>query len=228
MRTRTALVALLSIGCLQTASAGTITKYNRATFQSAVSSTGLSGQNFDALPLGTITTVNGVTYMPSMGAALVTGSYLTTSGSNGLGSTSTGFFLPSESLTLSFASAVTAFAIDINTFAPVVGAYQVTLNDGAGSVVSSLFDVFPGTSTGQFIGFIDSTSFSTVVLTALSGYSYTVDTLAYGAASSVITAAVPEASSWALMGSGLALLLVGAKGRGTRRSRPAARLSPAA
>ena len=62
MRFATALLALTSAGCSQIAMASTITEFNRASFQTALSSAMLSGQNFDSLPLGTIVTVNGVTY----------------------------------------------------------------------------------------------------------------------------------------------------------------------
>jgi hypothetical protein len=197
---------ILTAVFVQAASAGTVTSYDRNAFQAAVASATLSGQNFDSLPLGTITTVDGVTYTPSDGTALVTSSYLTTTGSHGLGSTSAGYFLPSETLTLTFAAPITAFAIDINTFATANGSYQAAINDGSDSIVPSLYDVFPNESTGQFLGFVDTTSFNTVVISSLGGFSYTVDTLAYGSAASVIAQAVPEPSTWALFALGLSMM----------------------
>jgi hypothetical protein len=199
MRKSIALFAILGAAGLQAATAATITTYDRTTFHSALSSATLSGQDFDSLPLGTITTVNGVTYTPSAGTALVTSTYLTTTAPNGLGSTSVGFFLPSETLTIKFNAPISAFALDINTFATAADSYSVTVNDGSGSVIPSLFDVFPNQSTGEFFGFTDSASFDTVVLSSVGGFSYTVDSLIYGAASAVVTAAVPEPETYALM-----------------------------
>src|SRR5579864_5722055 len=128
MRIITAVLAVTSAGCLQMATAATITDFNRVTFQTALSGATLSGQNFDSLPLGNITTVNGVTYTPSSGTAVVTNHFLTTTAPNGLGSTSFGFFGPTETLTLTFSSAITAFALDINTFATRSGDYHATVN----------------------------------------------------------------------------------------------------
>ena len=199
---------LISAGCLQMATAATITQYNRATFQTALAAATLSGQNFDSLPLGNITTVNGVTYTPSLGTALVTSTYLTTTGANGLGSTSVGFFQTNETLTITFGSAITAFALDINTFAPNSGDYHAVVNDGSGSVIPSIFDVFPNTSTGQFLGFTDSSPFTSIVISALldshtqTTYPYTVDTLVYGDAAAV--SGVPEPSTLTMLGMGMA------------------------
>lgn len=203
MLAKLALLAL-AVNCSFVASAVTITSYNRAAFQTALSSGTISGQNFDSLVAGaTISTLNGVTYGASLGSPLVTNSYLTTTFPNGLGSTSVGFFQIAEVATFTFASSITAFGIDVNTFAPTAGDYTAILN--IGSVIGSKFDVFPGAATGQFIGFISDTPFSSVSIRALvdpttfTGYSYTLDTLVYGNASSVITAASPEPSTFALL-----------------------------
>ena len=66
-----------------------------------------------------------------------------------------------------FASPITAFALDINTFATNSGDYQAAVNDGANSVIPSVFDVFPNTETGEFIGFTDSSSFTQVVISGV-------------------------------------------------------------
>jgi hypothetical protein len=191
------------------------------------------GENFDSLS-GVIGELNGVTYTPSLGQALITSMYLTTSGENGLGSTSTGFFEPTESLTLGFSSPINSFGLDINTFANKSGHYQAALNDGSNSVVRSTFDPFPNHPTGEYIGFTDKSSFNKVVIGGVadpgtgnghctdSGLcSFTVDSLRFGAdpppppalATSPFFAppvAVPEASTFAMLGLGVcAVGLVG-------------------
>jgi hypothetical protein len=226
MRIAPLLLALASAGCSQIAAASTITEFSRTAFQAALSSAMLSSQDFDSLPVGTIVTVNGVTYTPSLGAAFVTGSFLTSTPPNGLGSDSIGlgFLGADETLTIVFSSPVTAFALDINTFASNSGDYSATVNDGSNSVVPSLLDVFPNTETGQFIGFTDSSPFTSVVISpvsdpgtgngncgALPTCSYTVDTLVYGDAAAL----VPEPSVWAMMLTGFAGL--GAVALGRRR-----------
>jgi hypothetical protein len=213
MRAVIVLLALASAGCSQIAMASTITEFSRTAFQAALSSATLSGQNFDSLLTGTIITVDGVTYAPSGGTALVTNAFLTTTPPNGLGSTSVGFFENDETLTITFSSAITAFALDINTFATNSGDYEATVNDGFNSVVPSLLDVFPNQETGEFIGFTDSSPFTSVVISPVSDpgtgggkcgafptCTYTVDTLVYGDAAAL----VPEPSVWAMMLAGFA------------------------
>src|SRR4029077_4014946 len=103
------LVAAMSVTC---STGAVITGYTRATFQAALGGGTVFGQNFDSLANGAIlTTLNGVTYSASLGSPIVTNVFLTTTSPNGLGSTSTGFFLPAESATFSFATAISAFAI---------------------------------------------------------------------------------------------------------------------
>ncbi|AMV39969.1 PEP-CTERM sorting domain-containing protein [Planctomyces sp. SH-PL62] len=200
---RTAVCCVVCVGLwTSAASSATITTYNRAAFQTALSGGTLSGQDFDSLAAGTVLgTLDGVTYGASGGNPIVTDSYLTSTTPNGLGSTSVGYFLSSESATFTFATAITAFAIDINTFAAFEGAYTATLN--LGDVVSSRFDVFPNTSTGQFLGFTSDVAFTSVTISAVADpgsgatYAYTLDSLVYGEAAAV---AVPEPSSLVLCG----------------------------
>lgn len=167
MRILRILLSFSVTACLQLAVASTIVEYDRATFQTALSGATLSGQNFDSLPLGTITTVDGVTFTPSLGTALVTDEFETTTSPNGLGSTSDGFFDPTESLSITFSTPITAFAIDINTFASQSGDYEAAVNDVSESLISSVFDTFPNSETGQFIGFTDSSPFTSILITGV-------------------------------------------------------------
>jgi hypothetical protein len=181
----TTILAYLSLILVPTiGAAATINSVDRAAFQAAVSGGTITGQNFDSIANGTIlTTLGGVTFGASLGSPLVTNSFLTTTSPNGLGSTSIGFFQPTELATFAFLNPITAFAIDVNTFATINGAYTATLNTG--DVVLSLFEVFPGAITGQFIGFVSDTPFSNVTIAATSGFSYTLDTLAFGSAAAL-------------------------------------------
>ncbi|MEW5688398.1 MAG: PEPxxWA-CTERM sorting domain-containing protein [Pseudomonadota bacterium] len=206
-----AAAAVLTLSGLGAANAAVLTSLDRATFQAAVGG-GVTLQNFDGYTAGDLLTDDGfVTYATTGGTPLVTNSYLTSTSPNGLGATAIGYFSASDTLTLTFASAITAFAIDINTFAGADGDYSVLLNTG--DTALSIFETFPGTGTGQFIGFVSDTGFTSLTLSGLAGFSYTVDTLIYGEARDV-TGGIPEPTTWALMLAGF-----GAVGASLRRRR---------
>ena len=186
---------------------------SREVFQSALAGGILFGQNFDAMAPGTIVnTINGVTYSASQGNDVVTSDFLATTPPNGLGSTSFGYFASTESAMISFATPITAFAIDINTFADSAGGdYVAMLN--IGPTVTSRPVFFGGTSIGQFLGFTSDTPFSNVTISVAANagtpsphtLDYTLDTLVFGEATNVRV--VPEPSTWGLLASGLGLLL---------------------
>ena len=206
-----AAVASWALTASSVASAVILPSLDRATFQGSVNGSTLVLQNFDSFANGATLTDDGfVTYASSSGTPLITSAFLTSTSPNGLGATSVGFFLPGDSATFTFDAAITAFAIDINTAATTAGAYDVVLNTG--DQAFSLFETFPGAGTGQFIGFTSSTPFTSVMLSANTGFTYTLDTLIYGDAAAV--AAVPEPSTWAMM-----LLGFGAVGFAMRRRR---------
>lgn len=93
---------------------------SRDIFQSAFAAHNLFGQNFDSYPSGaTLDTVGGVSSSASQGHALVTSDFFATTPPNELGSTSFGYFGSGETAKVSFATPITAFAIDVNAFAPV-------------------------------------------------------------------------------------------------------------
>ena len=206
-----ASVGFLTLSLASPSYAAVLLSLNRATFQASASA--LTSQTFDTLANGTLlTTLNGVSYASSVGTPVVTNSFLTSTAPNGLGRTGLGFFATTDVVTFTFANAISAFAIDINTFATAPGSYDVVLNNG--DQVFSIFESFSGTSTGQFIGFTSDTPFTSVTLTSNSGSNaFTLDTLRYGLRSAVV-GSVPEPSTWAMM-----LIGFGAIGFSLRRGR---------
>lgn len=197
------------------ASADTLPSLDRATFQTAIANeAGLTLQDFDSLSSGTtLGTLNGVTYSSSTGSSLVTNAYLTSTGSNGLGRTGVGYFLDTDSITFTFANAITAFGIDVNTFAEEDGSYRAFLSTGDDAF--SIFETFPGVGTGQFLGFVSDQAFTSVTISTTSGFPYSLDTLIYGGRGAVV-GGVPEPSTWGLMLAGFAMV-AGATRYGRRR-----------
>lgn len=205
-----ALAASLWVG---SASAATLPSLDRATFQAALAgSSSLGSQNFDSIAAGTtLGTLNGVTYSSASGTPIVTDTFLTSTNPNGLGLSGINFFLTTDTATFTFATAITAFAIDINTYATAPSSYQALLSNGDTS--NSIFETFPGAGTGQFLGFVSDNPFTSVTVSSTGGFSYTLDTLIYGAKGDV-TGAVPEPATWAMM-----ILGFGVVGLAMRRRR---------
>jgi hypothetical protein len=198
----------------QAAAAATITLFDRAVFQMAVGDGTITQQTFDAFADNTLLdAADGVTFSASAGSVIVTDTFLSSTGLNGLGSTSTipdlcCYFPGSETATLTFSAPIGAFGIDINTFATTAGAYSGVLNTG--DVVPSQPDVFPGFGSGQFLGFISGTPFSSVTIRANTAFPYTLDTLMFGDAQSILDVVtppppspVPEPATLLLVGAGL-------------------------
>jgi hypothetical protein len=208
----------LALSVASPAVADTLPSLDRATFQAAAPA--LTLQDFDSFADQWVLTFDGqVTYGSSTGTPLVTSTFLTSTSPNGLGRTGVGYFLDSDVATFTFLNPITAFGIDINTFASTDGSYDVLLNTG--DQAFSIFETFPGTGTGQFIGFVSDTPFTTVSLSANTGFAYTLDTLLYGSRAAV--EGVPEPATWAMMVLGFGL--VGGAMRQARRRRVI--LSPA-
>ncbi|MDH3767778.1 MAG: hypothetical protein OES99_04930 [Gammaproteobacteria bacterium] len=190
MKIRALGAAVIMVFAGMPAMAGFIS-VDRAAFAAAVADGTISSEDFEGFAPGDLLGVTAeLTYSASLGDPVVTG-FLTTTSPNGLGSTSVSggptvdeFFLIEENAAFAFTEAITAFAIDINTFARGDAAYSASTNTG--DVITSLFEVFPGETTGQFIGFVSDTPFTSVTIAALSGFSFTLDTLVYGDASAVV------------------------------------------
>jgi hypothetical protein len=173
--------------------ASTTTYTDRLSFYAA--NPGVTIEGWDNLANGTLITVlNGITYTTNDGTALVTNAFLALSPPNTLGENVNGFFLPSDTMTFTFPSPITAFGISINTFDTSTGGYTAT--DNLGNVILSFYDPFPGFTTGEFVGYTSTIPFDSVTIAAPGGFSYTLDDLAYGTT-------VPEPSSLFLLGSGV-------------------------
>ena len=184
------LTLLLLTGVLV---ASTTTYSSRTSFYAA--NPGVTIEGWDTLASGTLITVlNGITYTTNDGTALVTNAFLALSPPNTLGENVNGFFLPSDTMTFTFPSPITAFGISINTFDTSTGGYTAT--DNLGNVILSFYDPFPGFTTGEFVGYTSTIPFDSVTIAAPGGFSYTLDDLAYGTT-------VPEPSSLFLLGSGV-------------------------
>jgi len=187
-------VLVLTFGLLPAAAHAAIITYpSRVAFGAAVS--GEIVQTWDALADGTLISVlDGITYTPSAGSAVVTNNFLPLSPPNTLGRTPGEFFAGTDTMTFTFSFPITAFAISFNTFATVAGSFRATNN--LGDIALSFFDPFPGFTTGQFVGFSSTAPFTSVTISAPSGASFTLDNLTY--------APVPEPAALLLVGLGTA------------------------
>jgi hypothetical protein len=170
------------------AQAATVTSFDRPGFSAALQGKGLKAETFDDVRLGPIADTSEVKFSASDNGTpvpmVVTELYLTSTGENGIGAEKDQFFLSSQKVTFSFTIAITAFAIDINTFATKSGAYVATLSNGLSAF--SLFQAFPGfrsngepKTTGQFLGFSSSIPFSSVTISGADAGNFTLDTLLY-------------------------------------------------
>lgn len=188
------LCAVLVVAGASVAQAATVS-FNRAAFDATFP--GSVFETWDGYAPGTTVanggTLNTITYNSSAGISVVTAVFLDTSGDNSLGRTPIEFFAVGDSITFTFASPVSAFGIDVNTFDVDPAALTATTN--LGEVVGSIYDPFPFANTGQFLGFSTNLPFTSITLGG-SDFSYTLDTMRLRA--------VPEPTSMLLLGSGLA------------------------
>ncbi len=169
------------------AGAATIKTYNRDSFSTEMLTKNEKVETFDKYTLGPLAKTDGVSYSVTGGNVVVTDVYLSSTGFNSLGSSPGAFFNFAQSVTFTFTMSITAFAIDINTFATTNGAFVAKLDTGES--VASVFNPFlkinpangpESVPTGQFIGFTSSAPFNSVTVsgTASNGQEpFNLDTL---------------------------------------------------
>lgn len=190
-----AVFGALLIYLIASSASATVITFDRLGFDAAFPGAAL--ETWDDNAAGTTVanggTLDGITYDSSAGISIVTSAFLNTTGANGLGRTPIDFFGVADTITFTFATAISAFGIDINTFHGANGGYQALTN--MGEIALSVFDPFPGFRTGQFLGFSSDVAFTSITISSSSDV-FTLDTLRY-------VTAVPEPSTLALLGLGL-------------------------
>jgi hypothetical protein len=212
----------LALGCLmliQSLIWADATYTDRTAFATAIASGSTTLETWDELAAGDeiLTPYKGITYIPGNAGdhAQVTNKFQSLSQPNTLGAMKLGYFDANESLTLIFSVPIGIFGINFNTFAKEAS-YRLTTNTG--STALSGYDPFPGFSTGEFVGLITSSDFTSVTITPQSdgeAFSYSLDNMTYG---SLPSAPLPEPGSLLLLASGIAALGI-IKARHTRSSR---------
>ncbi len=188
-----------------------LTYDNRVAFYAAIDAApnlARKTEGWDAFGSGSVIrsgwTVNGISYYSPLGDFKVSWLGQSTSPPSTLGAAwrpgLSGFY-PGEAITFAFEAHSYAFGISFNTFAREMGPYAAINEWGDGA--SSYYDPFPGSDTGQFLGFISDRPFSTIDLSALPyppgpNTSWGLDDLTYA-----VRAAVPEPGTFFLLGMGV-------------------------
>jgi hypothetical protein len=195
---RTIAVVLAALGALFSSQASATTFTSSAAF--AAATTGLTVENYGSYSAGTLvpeaSTLGALTYSFSTASGLggiITNDYNALSGSGtslaakqvaGPLSTSD-FFFPNESFTVTFASPVTAVGIFSNTSLPV--SETLTTSSGSAAIIASnTYD----TPTFEFLGFQSTTPFTSATFTG---------SLSFNIAEIEFQVGVPEPSTWLMM-----------------------------
>jgi hypothetical protein len=218
---RLAIFSILALGLANEARADFIGFASRDAFRATIAAVASTTEGWDEFSSGTVilngALVNGVLYDLSDPTAdfVVTAGGATISPPNGLGRTNNPFggeaFIPSDVVTLTFPSPVTAFGVSFNTFATTAGAYSLTTDFG--DIAPSAYDPFPGFNTGQFAGFTSDEPISSVAIRATVPAQFGLDDL-------IVAQPIPEPASLTLFGLAAAGLFAASRIRPKRPFRP--------
>jgi hypothetical protein len=195
---RTIAIVLVALGSLFSSQAFATTFTSSAVFASAT--TGLTVENYGSYSAGTVvpqgSTLGALTYSFSTTSGLggiITNDYNALSGTGtslaakqvaGPLSTSD-FFFPSESFTVTFANPVTAVGIFSNTNLPV--SETLTTSSGSAAIIgSNTYD----TPTFEFLGFQSTTPFTSATFTGSQSFNIAEIEFQVG---------VPEPTTWAML-----------------------------
>jgi hypothetical protein len=206
--TRLATLTVLVTSLTAPARADFIVFGTRDAFRAAISGTPSTTEGWDQFASGTIipngAVVNGVVYVLSVPTAnfIITAGGADLSPPNGLGRTNNPFggeaFIPSDIVTFTFPTLISAFGISFNTFSTAANAYVLATN--LGNIAPSAYDPFPGLSTGQFAGFISGEPVSSVAIQTLVSFQFGFDDM-------ISVKSVPEPTSLSLFALSLLGLL---------------------
>ena len=172
------MAALAVTLAVSAGSASTISGLDRTEFASEVSDGVMQRETFDSLKVGPISSTPTLSFSSTAGKVVVTHKFRASTGVGSLGGGVLEYFLPHQTLTITFATAITAFGIDINSWATLANAFVGTTNTGES--YGSVFAPFTGKTTGQYLGFTSSTPFTSITIAAKGNYTFTVDTLDHG------------------------------------------------
>lgn len=172
------MAALAVTVAVNAGSASTISGLDRTQFAAEVSDGVMQRETFDSLEVGPISGTPTLKFSSTAGKVVVTHKFRASTGVGSLGGGALEYFLPHQTLTITFATAITAFGIDINSWSTLANSFVGTTNTGES--YGSVFSPFPGKATGQFLGFTSSTPFTSITIAAKGKYTFTVDTINHG------------------------------------------------
>lgn len=186
-----------------TTHAAFVTFTRSADFFAAIGSTPSFTETYEGVPLGTIlptgTTLNGITYgFPTDVSGLVANNF-SALGTRSLeadrAGTTTDFFLPGESISLSFSGPVFGLGVFFNAFAnPPDSLFAIATSVGTATTGGPITNRDIGTF--YFAGILSDTPFTTGSIgSSLGGVTYTVDNLTIVQG----PVAIPEPSSFVLL-----------------------------